>query len=582
MDGSLNDAKSTTVMSPSASNMQSITFDGLLGWLHTPIGPSAGTGVVLVSPLGRDARCAHMPMRLFADQLAAAGFPTIRYDHRGTGDSLDLPDEESDALPEWMNGVQSAVDVLRARVGVRQIVLGGVRLGATLAAVSPAQVDGLLLLAPVLNGRSWLKRLRFTARIAKDGSHPHNENQPLDTDGLWLSSETASGVVRIDLTRAEPPRLPVFVASQNQLVGAYAAGLSCAGAALRTTDFPGFNDLFLEPSINNPPNVVFERAISWIQETFERSDPVPLSEPRAQMGEPALRPRDAVERSISFGSGLRGVLCEPEHEVDNAPSVLFCNAGGDPRAGSGGFTRQAVRRLAAQGIASLRFDFAGLGDSDWLGGADRCHVFETSRDADMEAAVDILAGRGHHAIITVGVCSGAYHALQAAWKNHKVTGVFAVSPVKIVWRRGDSVTFSRDEYRLPLKVYVKAIFDPEARERAAQRELSVTALLLSLANRFGSRISGWMTRRGRRSPLAEMRRFTQRGGRASFVMGVNDTSIEEIESFFGAKGAELTRLQDVSVEIIPDLDHGLAYRASREIAMKRLVEWLAPQRAPIA
>lgn len=580
MDGNLNDAKLTPAQSALACDMRSIAFNGLLGWLHTPIGPSAGTGVVLVSPLGRDARCAHMPMRLFADRLAAAGFPTIRYDHLGTGDSLDLAEAGSDALAEWMSGIESAAEVLRDRIGASRIVLGGVRLGATLAAVSSTQADGLLLLAPVLNGRSWLKRLRFSARVTKDGGLSHGGEQPLDTDGLWLSRETVAGLAGIDLVAAQPPRAAVFVASQNQLVARYAAGLSRAGVAVRTIDFPGFNDLFLEPSINAPPDVVFERALTWLRETFEGADLASRGEPLEHEA-PVLRPCGAVERSVTFGGGLRGVLCEPARAAGDAPAVLFCNAGGDPRAGSGGFTSQAARRLAAQGVSSLRFDFAGLGDSDWRGAADRCHVFETSREADMEAAVDVLAGRGHHAIVTVGVCSGAYHALRGAWKNPKVVGVFAVSPVKIVWRPGDSVTFSRDEYRLPLKVYAKAVFDPAARERAAQRGLSVSGLMLSLVNRFGGRVFGWITRHGPQSPLAEMRRFIQRGGRASFIMGVNDTSIEEMESFFGPKAAEITSLPDVCVDIIPDLDHGLAYRDSREIAMKRLLEWLKPSRAPI-
>ncbi len=82
----------------SAPAMTAVTFHGLLGWLHQAGGPMADTGVVLISPLGRDARCGHLPMRLFADQLAEAGFPTLRYDHRGEGDSLPCDDPEADAF----------------------------------------------------------------------------------------------------------------------------------------------------------------------------------------------------------------------------------------------------------------------------------------------------------------------------------------------------------------------------------------------------------------------------------------------------------------------------------------------------
>ena len=139
--------------------MQPIAFERMLGWLHTPRGHNTGVGVVMVSALGRDGRCAYMPTRLFADQLAAAGYPTLRYDHLGTGDSLDLPDGDADALSEWLGGIKHAAEALRADAGVTRVVLGGLRTGASLAAAAAAaasmEADGLLLLAPVLSGRSW-------------------------------------------------------------------------------------------------------------------------------------------------------------------------------------------------------------------------------------------------------------------------------------------------------------------------------------------------------------------------------------------------------------------------------------------
>ena len=42
--------------------MAPVSFAGRFGWLHQPETLVEGaTGVVLVSPLGRDARCAHRP-----------------------------------------------------------------------------------------------------------------------------------------------------------------------------------------------------------------------------------------------------------------------------------------------------------------------------------------------------------------------------------------------------------------------------------------------------------------------------------------------------------------------------------------
>jgi alpha-beta hydrolase superfamily lysophospholipase len=561
--------------------MTPVAFDGRLGWLHMPLGDNTGVGVVLVSALGRDGRCAYMPMRLLADQLAAAGYPTIRYDHLGTGDSLDLPDPEADALPHWLDGIERAAQRLRIHAGVNRVILGGARTGATLAAISPLPVDGLILLAPVLGGRAWLRRQRFSAGLAKKSEGAASEEQPLDAEGLWLSSATVASLADVDLSRLPPPRSQVFLAFQNKPVGDFAAGLAKAGASLRTTDFPGFSEMFLETTVNEPPLELFERVKAWLLETFDPQRATGSSGQALPTEPPVLRPPGAVESLVSFGGSLRGVLCEPEGAGADGPAVLFCNTGGDPRAGSGGFASEAARRLAAQGVASLRFDFAGIGDSPMPGETIRSHVFETPREADADAAVNFLAERGHE-VVVVGTCSGAYHALRTAWRNPKVTGVFAVSPIKVLWRPGDSVSFARDEYLYALKAYAAALFRRDAWKLIIQNKVGVGGLFLALSNRLRSRAIGWISRSLGDSPLGRTRRFVRRGGRASFIMGVNDTSLEEIGTYFGAEGAQLKRLPTVSVEVIPDLDHGLARRASRETAMNRLETWLTatPRREP--
>jgi alpha-beta hydrolase superfamily lysophospholipase len=565
------DSKPLLTLSPDLSNMTPVTFQGRLGWLHMPVGRNSGVGVVLVSALGRDGRCGYMPMRLFADQLAAAGFPTLRYDHLGTGDSLDLPDAGGDALPYWLEGIEQAAELLRTHAAARRVILGGARTGATLAAISPLPVDGLILLAPVLGGRSWLRRLRFSAGVTKKteaGGEP-----PLDTEGLWLSPATVSSLSQVDLAKAPPPRPAIFLASQNKPVGDYAAGLADAGAAIVTTDFPGFSEFYLETTVNEPPQQVFDRARHWLIETFDphRAAIAPAS--GAEVAAATQHPPAAVEHVVSFGEGLRGVLCEPAGGRSDSPAVLFCNTGGDPRAGAGGFATGAARRLAARGLTSLRFDFAGIGDSPAHGDELRSHVFETPREADADAAVNFLAERGHE-VVVVGTCSGAYHALRTAWRNPTVTGVFAVSPIKVLWRPGDSVSFARDEYLYALQSYISALFKPDAWKLILQNEVGIGGLLLALGNRLRSRVIGRISRSLADSPLAKTKRFVKRGGRAGLIMGVNDTSLEEIGTFFGAEGKELKRLPRVTMEVIANLDHGLTLKASRETAMNRLETWL--------
>ena len=63
----------------------------LFGWLHRSLSDSnADIGVVLCQPFGYEAICAHRGMRAFAEAIAAAGMPALRFDYLGTGDSRRL------------------------------------------------------------------------------------------------------------------------------------------------------------------------------------------------------------------------------------------------------------------------------------------------------------------------------------------------------------------------------------------------------------------------------------------------------------------------------------------------------------
>ena len=78
--------------------------------------------------------------------------------------------------------------------------------------------------------------------------------------------------------------------------------------------------------------------------------------------------RGAAERVVEFRSGehvLRGMLHLPEDVPDRgAPAVLFLHGYTADRIGPHYLFVRASRSLAEAGIASLRFDFAGSGESE--------------------------------------------------------------------------------------------------------------------------------------------------------------------------------------------------------------------------
>ena len=84
---------------------------------------------------------------MLADALAAAGFPTLRFDYPGTGDSLGEP-QDVGSLETLKASVRRAAEELRLLTNGRGIVLIGQGLGASIAAAVSPEVDaeGLALL----------------------------------------------------------------------------------------------------------------------------------------------------------------------------------------------------------------------------------------------------------------------------------------------------------------------------------------------------------------------------------------------------------------------------------------------------
>ncbi|MEM7192440.1 MAG: alpha/beta fold hydrolase, partial [Pseudomonadota bacterium] len=85
-------------------------------------------------------------------------------------------------------------------------------------------------------------------------------------------------------------------------------------------------------------------------------------------------------------------------------------------------TRRIAARLAASGIAVLRFDFTGLGHSE----GEFANTTFTSNVADLHAAASALAERGMPPTLLIGHSLGGAAMLRAA---HEMEGVKAVATI---------------------------------------------------------------------------------------------------------------------------------------------------------
>lgn len=170
----------------------------LFGCYHPPIGePPRPCGVVLAYPMGQEYIRSHRTYRQLAARLAHAGFPTLRFDFSGSGDSAG--DFEEAGIRQWLDDLAGAVAESRRRCGRARIGLVGLRLGGTLALLHGAErgdVDVMVLWDPVIDGRAHLEEL---AVLSARGERPGGSPLPAEVLGFPLTDRLGEDLAAIDL-----------------------------------------------------------------------------------------------------------------------------------------------------------------------------------------------------------------------------------------------------------------------------------------------------------------------------------------------------------------------------------------------
>jgi hypothetical protein len=214
------------------------------------------------------------------------------------------------------------------------------------------------------------------------------------------------------------------------------------------------------------------------------------------------------------------MLCQPNGSTPHDLAVVIGSTGGHPHHGYARFGVEFARRLASNGIASLRIDFAGLGDSANPVGSntDSTHVYDIDRKPDFRAAIDILEHMGYRRFAVNGLCSGAYHALCAALADVRIS---VLLPVNLPW-------FTL-RYERP---------GPTSFARTAVATLS------------------------------------SRRVRSLLLFADGDPGLKMLERHFGQKGHELAVSSDTILLIDASIDHNLTGRAMRQTAADHMIGFL--------
>ena len=535
-------------------------------------------GVLFCPPFGWEDFCSFRSRRQWAGELAAAGYPSIRLDLPGGGDSGGSP-RDADRLAAWTKAVAAAAAVLRERGGCRRVAAVGLGLGgliAVAAAADGAPIDDLVLWATPSRGRAAVRELQVFARLnatevdPTDGltsgpteSSAAGADGSLEVGGFLLSAETMTALRGIDLTKLTLPdaagrRILMLERDGMEPDPALREHLEASGASVSVAPGPGYSAMMDHPQQAKPPEETFGVVAAWLAEAPPAGR---LSAPSSVQasgvleieveGQPVRETPFELERP--FGR-LSGVLCEPANgSVPEICGVLL-NAGALRRIGPGRMWTDVARHWAARGVPTLRLDLEAIGDSDGPPAPyeDISKLYEIGLVDHVTAALDELESRGQPGRFAVmGLCSGAYWSFHAAMRDDRVRTAMLLNPRVLFW--DDKIEETRNARRVA-KVMSRTFWRRLLRREIPLSQVRVVgraALKRVLHPRGGSE-----AHQQRSSQIGQaLERLHESDRRVLFVFGGDEPLYGELER--DGRLEQIERLPGLGLEQIPGRDHTL-------------------------
>jgi alpha-beta hydrolase superfamily lysophospholipase len=555
----------------------------LFGWRHDPDGPVRG-GVVLCPAVGFEHVVAYRTFVVLARRLAAAGFVVLRFDYDGTGDSAG-DHTDPGRVEAWQRSIADAVGEVRA-AGVEHVALVGLRVGALLAGAVAARrddVDAVVLWDPVASGRAFIRQSKMLQVVGVGAAEPGDtglDDGAFEAAGQVFTKETTDALSAVDLTKLDAaiaPRVLALLRTDRPAGDAFLGALRSANPSLELGDATAQAGLFDQLSVEfaSVPEPALDTIVDWLTAAFAPGTPVEASAETPPTAVVAHSPDGdpILERAVHLGpAGLFAIVTERDGAT--GPFVICLNYGVAHHIGPSRLWVDLARRWAAAGLRVARFDLSGIGDSPARPGRPEHTAYLPEAFDDVVDAATALAGDPHD-VVLVGVCSGAYLAIDLAAVSG-VRGICAVNP-NLRFKPADLFTAGGDDTG-DAPVEVRRAQPPT---RSLIRRVSTS--------RFGDDLQrrvppiGWhaLHRFGiHASPANALERMRERDVDVFLAYGSGDDGLYQLRRRGGYVVRRLSRSPAFRLHVEEGMDHLLMLRRQRErladVLTRHVVERFAP------
>jgi pimeloyl-ACP methyl ester carboxylesterase len=556
----------------------------LLGWLHAASNTQeANIGVIICNPFGYEEVCAHRSIIEIAKAASENGFPALRFDYLGCGDSA------GDAfvplqLDRWVDSVHAAVDALKQASCVGKVYLLGIRLGAMLASLAAAgrtDVAGLIAIAPVVQGRKYVRELTVLGNSGFPGARLGQEMDGLlEAAGFVLTAETTDAISKVDLCAIEKTpvkKLLILERDDISVAPAWATAMEHLGAEVHRETWPGYREMSVDPIYSRAGsanvNRVIQAMLDWADESGDKKrgskeHAIDLGKLSRSAGMGA----GVVETAVTIETGtssLFGILTAPVSSTISRRQVgpvglVLINAGAVHHIGQNRMWVEFSRKWALHGVTTLRFDLSGIGESPARTGASENEVYSANAQQDISQAIAFLRQHiGDGECHLMGLCSGAYHAFKSS-ASQRVTSVLVINPLTFYWKDGMSLDVGIKSHQVigASSNYLRRIFSGEPWRKLLSGKMDVGYVFQVVIRRLWALIQPSVAGLARmvRLPLeedlgGELAAIARQGVQQRFVFATGDPGSELLRQMGGRMLGKLVSRELVSIDNIPNADH---------------------------
>ena len=592
----------------------------LFGAYHPPQGPGRrGAGVVLCSPFGHEEAHAHRAERHLAEDLAAAGFPALRFDYDATGDSAG-DDREPGRVAAWRASIEAAAAALRDKAGVDKVVLVGLRAGALLALVTAAEhgggdgadkaplADRLVLWNPVTSGRAHLKELLRLHKVLfpkEKGSEAKS-----DTDealGFVVRKDTLADFGKLDVGAlgARPATACLVIGgNDNPSEDKLLDKLRALGVEALYQHLPGHPFLVTDPHKSDVPEPQIAAIVAYLSGAYGAAGgDAPAGGERQWRGTTVVTSGPSSEQAWQFGGPTPrfGILTMPVDKPSppgggaapggagrSKPAVILMNAGSIHRVGPNRSFVRMARRFAELGYPVLRMDLSGIGDSPAPAGCVENLPYPRDAILDAQAAMTALAERGiADRFVLSGLCSGADIAFRTGVIDPRVAGSWMINPQAFYFPSSDSLKeFMHAE--IQATYYQSAVWDLDRWKRMLRGEVDVRRIAGVLRAKVESSVRRRVARLvgdkaaadpevkpEARDVIRDLRQMAARGTDTFLLCSEDDPGLLYLLKYFGPELATLDGTANYRKDIVKGTDHTFTPLWSQDALSDMLAEHLA-------